>query len=79
MTVDKEVIESAKEYAAEHRRSLSNLVEEYLKSLTSKKTERRKERLSRIVRDLKGSVKIPTDSRTYKELLQDARVEKHLR
>jgi len=79
LTVDQEVIESAKQYAKENRRSLSNIVEEYLKSLTEKKSEKRKTRMSKIVKELRGSVKIPNDSRTYKELLQDARIEKHLK
>ena len=79
LSVDQDVIESAKKYAKANRRSLSNIVEEYLKSLTEKKNEKRKVRMSKIVQELKGSVKIPNDGKTYTELLQEARIEKHLK
>lgn len=36
ITVDKTVVEQAKQYASDHGRSLSGLIEEYLKSLISK-------------------------------------------
>ena len=79
LTVDQRVIESAKEYAKKNRRSLSNIIEEYLKSLTDSSSKRRKPKLSKLVKELKGSVKDPDPSKSYKEILTDALIEKHLK
>lgn len=79
LTVDDEVIESAKEYAKRNKRSLSNIVEEYLKSLSESKSSNRNLKLSNLVRELKGSVKDPDPTKSYKELLTDALIEKHLK
>lgn len=79
LTVDQNVIESAKEYARKNQRSLSNIIEEYLKSLTTNSSESKKIKLSKLVKELKGSVKDPDSSKSYKEILSDALVEKHLK
>jgi len=79
LTVDQNVIESAKEYAKQNRRSLSNIIEEYLKSLTSNSMNKRKPKLSKLIKELKGSVKDPNPSKSYKEILTDALIEKHLK
>jgi len=79
LTVEQDVIQSAKEYARKHERSLSNIVEEYLKSLSTVKSKDRKTKFSKVVRELKGSVKDPDKNKSYKEILQDAKVEKHLK
>lgn len=79
LTVDQSVIESAKEYAKRNRRSLSNIIEEYLKSLTEKSSSKKEKNLSKIVAELKGSVKDPYPYKSYKEILTDALVEKHLK
>lgn len=79
LTVDENVIESAKEYAKRNKRSLSNIIEEYLKSLTDSKESRKKPKLSKLVKELKGSVKDPNPNKSYKELLSDALIEKHLK
>lgn len=79
LTVEQEVIQNAKEYAKKHDRSLSNIVEEYLKSLSLVKSKDKKAKFSKIVRELKGSVKDPDKNKSYKELLQDALIEKHLK
>lgn len=78
LTVDQKVIESAKAYAKKHQRSLSNIIEEYLKSLTQNKLGNEKPKLSKIVKNLKGSVKDPNPSQSYKDILTDALIEKHL-
>lgn len=78
LTVDQKVIESAKEYAKKNKRSLSNIIEEYLKSLSELTSMKRKSNLSDIVQELKGSIKDPDPSKSYKELLTDALIEKHL-
>jgi len=79
LTVDQEVIDSAKEYAKKTKRSLSNIIEEYLKSLTSGTQGTKKPKLSNLVKELKGSVKDPSPTKSYKEILEDALIEKHLK
>lgn len=79
LTVDQDVIENAKDYAKKHERSLSNIVEEYLKSLSSFKSQNKKAKFSKIVKELKGSVKDPNKNKSYKELLQEVLIEKHLK
>lgn len=59
LTVDEEVINSAKKYAHEKGKSLSNLVENYLKSIGSKKTDIRS--LSPKVTRLMGIIELPED------------------
>ena len=79
LSIEQEVIEAAKDYAKKQGRSLSNIVEEYLKALAEKKSTKEKDQLSKIVKDLKGSVSLPKDSESYQELLQDALIEKYLK
>jgi hypothetical protein len=75
--VDEEVIDDAKVYAKKQGRSISKIVEEYLKSITTPKKEDEK-KLAPIIKSLWGSVKIK-DSDIYNELLKDALIEKHLK
>jgi hypothetical protein len=79
LTVDQEVIELAKEYARDNAKSLSSIVEEYLKSLSSRNASKSKRKYSKLIWELKGSVKIDSSKVDYKELLEDALIEKHLR
>ncbi|MCG7857291.1 DUF6364 family protein [Flavihumibacter sp.] len=73
LTIEEEVIKSAKVYAQKKGRSLSDLVENYLKTLSSK--EGGKEKLSPRVKRLVGSVKLPKDF-NYKDALQGSINEK---
>ncbi len=76
--MDKSVIEAAKQHAREQDRSLSNLVETYLKAITSHSPPEKEEiDLPPIVKSLKGSVKVP-ESFDYKEELYKALSEKYL-
>lgn len=69
LTMDKAVIEAAKQHAREQDRSLSNLVESYLRSITNDIVSKEEdEELSPIVRSLKGSFKAPKDFDYKKEL-----------
>lgn len=78
MSIDQMVIDEAKEYAKSSGKSLSSIVEEYLKSLaTSQKSDKKKSSM-KLVKELKGSIKLPKDFTSYKEILQDALIEKHL-
>ena len=79
MSINQMVIDEAKEYAKSSGKSLSSIVEEYLKSLTKIEKSKKKKTSMELVRELKGSVKLPKDFTSYKEILQDALVEKYLR
>ncbi|MBK8503373.1 MAG: hypothetical protein IPL46_14830 [Saprospiraceae bacterium] len=79
LSIEQEVIEAAKDYAKKHGKSLSNIVEEYLKALSEKKSTKERVELSKIVKELQGSISLPKDSKSYKKLLQDALIEKYLR
>lgn len=63
LTVDKEVIEQAKRYARQEGRSLSNLIESYLRSLVTESQQSFP--LSPIASALKGSCKITESSFDY--------------
>lgn len=77
ITVDKTVVKEAKQYAREQGRSLSGLVEEYLKSLISK---RKKEiEPGPLVKSLWGSVKTMPEGKDYTDLIEEEILKKHLR
>ena len=78
LSINQVVIEEAKKYAKSNGKSLSSIVEEYLKSLALKEENNKKKSSLKIVRELKGSVKLPKNFTSYKEILQDARLEKYL-
>lgn len=59
LTVEKEVIQRAKLYARHTGRSLSELIEQYLESLTAENTD--KEKLSPALKKIVGAVKLPID------------------
>ena len=76
LTLEKEVIEIAKEYAKEKGQSLSELVENYFKLLTrDSKTEEMVE-LSQKVKSLKGILKVDQDF-DYKKVLEEEIIRKH--
>ena len=68
LTIEKEVIEEAKTYAKGKNRSLSDIVENYLKSLTHKKSNKEKDQIHPMVQSLKGSFKMPKGMDYKKEL-----------
>lgn len=57
LTIEKSVIEDAKKFARSHGRSLSNLIEEYLKAVVKKEELSEEFEISPIVKSLWGSVK----------------------
>jgi len=79
LSIKEQVVLEAKQYAKEHGKSLSNIVEEYLKSLGSSASKSKELDLSDIVKELKGSVKLPKDFKSYKTSLEDALLEKYLK
>ena len=76
LTIEKSVIENAKKYARKKERSLSDLIENYLKALTNEEPLPENE-LTPIVKSLKGSFKMP-ENFDYKKELTDRLSEKYL-
>jgi hypothetical protein len=66
LTVEKEVIEMAKIYARKNGRSLSDLIENYLKALVQK--QELENELSPMTKKLLGSVKAPKNFNYKKEI-----------
>ncbi|MEM1215777.1 MAG: DUF6364 family protein [Bacteroidota bacterium] len=78
LSVNQMVIEEAKKYAKSTGKSLSSLVEEYLKSLVEPEPENSEEAAIQLVDELQGAVKLPDDF-NYDKYLGDALLEKYLR
>ena len=74
LTMEDGVIDSAKKYASQRGKSLSDIVENYLKSITN--DQEKAEVLSPKVTRLMGSVKLPDDF-DYKTALADALTKKY--
>jgi hypothetical protein len=70
LTIEKEVIEIAKEYAKEKGQSLSEMVENYFKLVTVNRSKMKEKQLSPKVRKLRGIIK--TDEKLdYKQILTE--------
>ena len=66
LSVDDSVIIRAKKYAEEHKESLSEIVENYFRVITSEYKNENQE-IAPLVLDLLGSVKVPEDFDYEKE------------
>ncbi len=80
LTIDQHVIEKAKLYAKSQKRSLSNLIESYLRSvIMDQKTESEtQDGLSPIVSSLKGAVKYSGEVIDTKKILEEELLKKYL-
>lgn len=76
LTIEQSVIEKAKSYARKKERSLSDLIENYLKAITNEEPVQKIE-ISPTVKSLRGSFKIPNDF-DYKKELTDLLSKKYL-
>ena len=76
LTIEQSVIEKAKKYAKNKERSLSNLIENYLKALTKESSTNEIE-LTPIVKSLKGAFTAPKNI-DYKKELTNRLSEKYL-
>lgn len=76
LTIEKEVIDKAKKYAKNCERSLSDLIENYLKAITVKNDSTAIE-ITPIVKSLKGSFIAPKDF-DYKKELSERLSDKYL-
>lgn len=77
LVLEQGVIEKAKEYAKQENRSLSNIIENYLKSLTKEGTKKEIVKVGPMVKSLRGAFKLPKDF-DYKVELGKAMEKKHL-
>ncbi|OFY96150.1 MAG: hypothetical protein A3K10_13845 [Bacteroidetes bacterium RIFCSPLOWO2_12_FULL_31_6] len=74
LTIEQEVIKVAKTYAHRKGRSLSDLIESYLKALTAKTSNDND--LSPRVKKLMGTIKLPKDF-DYKKTLEEELTKKY--
>ena len=70
LTIQKEVIEIAKEYAKEKGQSLSEMVENYFKFVTISRKKTKEKQLSTKVRKLRGIIKLD-ENFDYKQILTE--------
>lgn len=76
LRLNKDVIEKAKIYASTQQRSLSNLIESYLKSLVEKEQNLPDQEIeiSPFVKSLRTGVQLPTDledRKIYRDYLEE--------
>ncbi len=77
LTIEREIIERAKKYAKEKNRSLSDIIENYLKLLTKEERNNQNKKLNPVVESLKDSFKAPKDL-DYKRELKNRLEKKYL-
>lgn len=78
LTIEQSIIEKAKKYARKKERSLSDLIESYLKALTTEENITKVEdELSPTLKSLKGSFEMSKNF-DYKKELSDRLTEKYL-
>lgn len=70
LTIEKEVIEVAKQYGKEKGQSLSEMVENYFKFISVKRIKPKEKQLSPRVRKLRGIIKTD-DNFDYKQILTE--------
>jgi hypothetical protein len=75
LTIDKTIITEAKVYAASQDRSLSELVENYLKAMVLNSNQKKQDSSSK-VNSLRGVIKLKENS-THKELVEKALSKKY--
>ncbi|KOF01581.1 hypothetical protein OB69_17110 [Roseivirga seohaensis subsp. aquiponti] len=76
LTLNKEVIEQAKKYAANKGESLSEMVENYFKYIIHSKAEYEEGQLTPRVKKLRAVLKVDSDF-NYKDVLNEAKSTKH--
>ena len=68
LTIERDIIERAKNYARDKNRSLSDIIENYLKIITKEESNNKNQKLNLAVNSLKGSFKAPKNIDYKKEL-----------
>ncbi len=77
LTIEQNIIERAKLYAKKSGRSLSDIIENYLKVVVSEKADSESE-IAPLTKSLKGVFKKPSDF-DYKKQLTNSLTEKYLK
>ncbi len=77
LSIEKEVIEKAKDYAKSQGRSLSSVIEEYLKSIINRKKIQEDYSFNPLIEELCGSVKLPT-GKSFDDVKTEALIKKYL-
>jgi hypothetical protein len=78
LSIDQNVIENAKKYAKNQKRSVSRLVEEYLSSISSSANKKIEyNTLGPITKELVGIIKVNKHT-DHKDVLIDALMEKYI-
>lgn len=77
LTIEQEIIQKAKAYARDKNRSLSDIIENYLKTLTKEEKANESKKLNPVVKSLKGSFKMP-ENMDYKKELRNRLDKKYL-
>ncbi len=75
LTIEQSIIEKAKSYAKEKGRSLSDIIENYLKAITTE--HKLEQEVSPLIKSMQGSFKQPNNF-DYKEELSKGLSEKYL-
>ncbi len=70
LTIDQSIIEKAKKYARTKDRSLSGLIENYLRALVDNNENKSGEKLTPTVKSLRGAFKAPKNFNYKKELTE---------
>jgi hypothetical protein len=76
LTIEKDVIKSAKDYAKDKGHSLSELVENYFKLITSDHRDITPEELSPRIKRLRGIIKVES-GKDYKAILEEELTKKY--
>jgi len=77
LNIDQDVVQNAENYANYSKKTVSQLVEEYLLSISSKNETDNNKQLGPITRQLTGIIKLNKNI-NHKELLADVLTEKYL-
>ena len=77
LNVEQAVIENAKIYAKNNKKSISKLVENFLASISTNRSNVNEIRLGPITKDLAGIIEVDADV-NYKDILTDALIEKYV-
>ncbi len=70
LSIDENVIREAKEYAQKTGRSVSQLVENYLKAITSSSIEKKQSSVPPLIKRLHGCIKTD-ETKSYREIYGD--------
>lgn len=75
LKLDKETIEGAKRYAEKHQRSLSRIIESYLRTL-AEEPQASYDQITPFVRSIATGNKLPADL-DYKKVIEEEILKKH--